>query len=214
MSIATSVWVRMAKRLPRFPPWLMRLSETGFACRSSHWRRARAVCFCTAIASKKQCWALPEHSRRCAGERTGDQRDRLRLLRHGRVVRVRARPFRAQRCAGEPGTDSRRKGRPRGHSGGARVLVPLSGSRARRAHRDIADAASGELPLKSPRCFATQNAFFRTDLSPSILAHVSVIEVAFGVTGSPLPSPPVSYPGECAPGSYSNSTTQSLSGGE
>ncbi len=30
------------------------------------------------------------------------------------------------------------------------------------------------------------NAFFRTGLSPSVLAHVSVIEVAFAVTGSPL----------------------------
>jgi hypothetical protein len=45
------------------------------------------------------------------------------------------------------------------------------------------------------------NAFFRTGLSPSVLAHVSVSEVAFEVTASPLTLPQISSPGGCAPGS-------------
>ena len=45
------------------------------------------------------------------------------------------------------------------------------------------------------------NAFFRTGLSPSVLAHVSVIEAASEVASAPLMLLQFSSPGGCAPGS-------------
>ena len=95
------------RRVSRLPPgagcrrscqgrrqWPTRSSETPPACRSFPSLPGPAACSCTAIASKRPCSApRARWPRSIACQRPGDQGDRLRLLRHGRVVRLRARPF-------------------------------------------------------------------------------------------------------------------------
>ncbi len=73
----------------------------------------------------------------------GGQGARLGLLRHGRLVRLRARPLRRERRAGQPRDPAGCRRRPRGAARGARLLVPQPGPRPRRVHPAAPDRGAG-----------------------------------------------------------------------
>ena len=74
-----------------------------------------------------------------ADPRPGRQGARLGLLRHGRLVRLRARALRRERGPGQPRPAPRRRGRSPGPAGRPRLLVPEPGPRPRRDRRRAPD---------------------------------------------------------------------------
>ncbi len=104
-------------------------------------------------------WPLPAkgggrdggHARRLApGARARDQRARLGLLRHGRVVRLRARPLRSERSTGQSRLDPGGTRRPRGPAGRPGLFLPQPGARPGRDRGRASDRGFGRTARDSP----------------------------------------------------------------
>ena len=118
--------------------------------------------------------------RAAAIDRPRDQGDRLGLLRHGRLVRLRA--------AGTSTSASRwqtaclipaAQADPGGGSGGAGILVPFSASRPRRARSLCTRCSFWQNALHEPiGSFSLDPHFLKLAYRKAMLRHVSVIVVA------------------------------------
>ena len=98
------------------PPWSTRSWPTRERVPDAAARgRCEGVSCCTAIASRRRVLGTAGHDRGPAADpRPRGQGARLRLLRHGRLVRLRARPLRRERRPGQPRPPPGRRRRSRG----------------------------------------------------------------------------------------------------
>ena len=108
-------------------------------------RAARRAGSCsTATASRRRSSGTAGTRRRPAADPgPGGQGARLGLLRHGRLVRLRAGPLRGERGPGQPRAPPGRGRRPRRPPGRPRLLLPQPGPRPGRHRRRASDPDPG-----------------------------------------------------------------------